>query len=540
MMSLGRNVTALVVLTFSAFLSWSVTHGGKILTVPFDGSHWVNMNVMIKGLHSQGHSVDVIRNSKSWYIKDDSPYYGTITVPVREAFNNDFINPILKKIISIERGESPFINFLSLQAEMFSALSEVHRMTCEITMSMLRDENLMKSLKARRYDLLLTDPAWGLGILLAHALQLPLVYNVRWITGGEGHLAIAPSPLSYIPMVGSGLTDKMNFKERLKNFLFFMIWEAQDRFLIYPQYQAVCDQFFGPGVSYHELLRGADIWLMRVDFVFEFPRPTMPNVVYMGGFQCKPAEPLPQHLEEFVQSSGDHGFIIMSLGTLVSELPADLSNEIAATFAKLPQKVIWRYKGQKPDALGNNTLLVDWLPQNDLLGHPKIKLFVAHGGTNGLQEALYHGVPVVGIPLFFDQYDNLLRLEDRGGAKILTLSALDKDDNFFKAIQEVLTVPSYRANMQRLSSLHRDQPIPPMDNALFWIEFVMRHKGAAHLKAQAYRMSWFSYYSVDVVLFFLAIIAVIALVFRVLYRLVRLKKCQKQNKQLSKTSKTNK
>uniref|UniRef100_A0A3Q1ENP3 UDP-glucuronosyltransferase n=1 Tax=Acanthochromis polyacanthus TaxID=80966 RepID=A0A3Q1ENP3_9TELE len=152
-------------------------------------------------------------------------------------------------------------------------------------------------------------------------------------------------------------------------------------------------------------------------------------------------------------------------------------HRIAAAFAKLPQKVIWRYKGSRPDTLGNNTLLVDWMPQNDLLGHPKIKVFVAHGGTNGVQEALYHGVPVVGIPMFFDQYDNLLRLEDRGTAKILTLSTVDKDNNFLQALRLVLNEPSYRMNMQRL------------------------HKGAAHLKPASLRMSWYSYHSVDVALF---------------------------------------
>lgn len=111
-----------------------------------------------------------------------------------------------------------------------------------------------------------------------------------------------------------------------------------------------------------------------------------------------------------MQSSGEHGVVIMSLGTFVSDLPDDLTEEIAAAFAQLPQKVIWRYTGKSPSALGNNTLLLDWMPQNDLLGHPKTKVFVAHGGTNGVQKVLYHGVPVVGIPLFFDQYDNLLRL----------------------------------------------------------------------------------------------------------------------------------
>ncbi|KAJ3593694.1 hypothetical protein NHX12_006028 [Muraenolepis orangiensis] len=126
----------------------------------------------------------------------------------------------------------------------------------------------------------------------------------------------------------------------------------------------------------------ADLWLMRIDFVFEFPRPTMPNVIYMGGVQCKPAKPLPPHLEDFVQSSGEHGVIIMSLGTLISSLPHEISEEIAAAFAKLPQKIIWRHTG-----------------------HAKTKVFVAHGGTNGVQEAIYHGVPILELPLVFDQHD---------------------------------------------------------------------------------------------------------------------------------------
>ncbi|XP_034076731.1 UDP-glucuronosyltransferase 2C1-like [Gymnodraco acuticeps] len=509
-MPLYRNATSLLLLSFVC-LSWRMCHGGKILILPLEGSHWVNMDIMIEALHSRGHSVDVVWTNKSWYIQDDSPHFNTITVPVTEAFNNDFINEILKKIFAIEREESSVLSFASLQAEMFAAMFNMHRIMCKMATGMFKDKDLMNSLKESKYDLVLTDPAWGAGILLAHALKLPLVYNVRWITSGEGHRAIAPSPLSYVPLTGSGLSDKMTFFQRVKNFLFSLIWQAQDAFFIRPQYQAVCDKFFDPDVRYNDLLQGADLWLMRVDFVFEFPRPTMPNVVYIGGFQCKPAKPLPEHLEEFVQSSGDHGVIIMSLGTFVSELPADMTDNIAATFAKLPQKVIWRHKGERPATLGNNTLIVDWMPQNDLLGHPKIKLFVAHGGTNGVQEAIYHSVPVVGIPLFFDQYDNLLRLKERGAAKILTLATVDKDNNFQDAIQDVLNEPSYMLNMQRLSRLHRDQPMKPLDTALFWIEFVMRHKGAAHLRTESYRLPWYSYHSVDILLSFLATVAAIAL-----------------------------
>ncbi|XP_035806760.1 UDP-glucuronosyltransferase 2C1-like isoform X2 [Amphiprion ocellaris] len=474
---------------------------GNILVFPLEGSHWINMDILLQALHSRGHNLTIVRSSKSWYIKDNSTYYSTYTVPVERGLDKEFITRIIYEIMEFERGSLPLANFFHLTVGMFSSFVDAHKAVGEFISALLSDRELMRMLNDTKFDVVLTDPCWGGGPILAKYLNLPLVYNVRWLVVGEAHLAIAPSPTSYIPTTGTGLTDSMSFFQRVKNMILQLITQTQKHLLIKAVYQEICDTYLGPENDFNQLLIDADIWLMRVDFVFEYPRPTMPNVVYMGGFQCKPPKPLPQHLEEFVQSSGEHGVIIMSLGTFVNELPADMANEIAAAFAKLPQKVIWRYKGSRPSTLANNTLLVDWMPQNDLLGHPKVKVFVAHGGTNGVQEAIYHGVPVVGLPVFFDQYDNLIRLEDRGGAKILTLSTVDKDNNFLKAIQDVLNEPSYRMNMQRLSRLHRDQPITPMDNALFWIEFVMRHKGAAHLKPASLRMSWYSYHSVDVALF---------------------------------------
>ncbi|XP_028290468.1 UDP-glucuronosyltransferase 2A2-like isoform X1 [Gouania willdenowi] len=481
-------------------LTLTVCLGGNILVFPAEGSHWINMDILLQALHSRGHNLTVLRTDKSWYVKENSSYYQSLTVPVEKSLDKKFITKIVADVIDFERGALPFAHIFFMTVSNTQIFIEAHNAVGEFTTALLDDE-VIKKLKNSHFDVLLSDPCWGGGAILAKYLNLPLVYNVRWLIAEEAHLSVAPSPLSYIPITGSGHTDKMTFIQRVKNVIIHVITQAQIAIVISQVYQKLCEKYLGPDCDYNQLMIDADIYLMRSDFVFEYPRPTMPNVVYMGGFQCKPAKALPQHLEDFVQGSGDHGFIIMSLGTFVSEFPSDLTEMIAAAFAKLPLKVIWKYKGERPTTLGNNTLLVDWMPQNDLLGHPKVKLFVAHGGTNGVQEAIYHGVPVVGLPVFFDQYDNLLRLKDRGAAKILSLATVDKDDNFLKAIEEVLTEPSYRENMQRLSRLHRDQPIAPLDNALFWIEFVMRHKGAAHLKAESYRMPWYSYHSVDVVLF---------------------------------------
>ncbi|XP_062054731.1 UDP-glucuronosyltransferase 2C1 isoform X3 [Lepus europaeus] len=252
----------------------------------------------------------------------------------------------------------------------------------------------------------------------------------------------------------------------------------------------------------------AEMWLIRSYWDFEFPRPYLPNFEYVGGLHCKPAKPLPEELEEFVQSSGNDGVVVFTLGSMIQNLTEEKSNLIASALAQIPQKVLWRYTGKKPATLGPNTRLFEWIPQNDLLGHPKTRAFITHGGTNGLYEAIYHGVPMVGIPLFGDQPDNIARVKAKGAAvdvdlRIMTTSSL------LKALKEVINNPSYKENVMKLSRIHHDQPLKPLDRAVFWIEFVMRHKGAKHLRVAVHDLTWFQYYSLDVLAFLLTCVATI-------------------------------
>ncbi|KAG5670631.1 hypothetical protein PVAND_000879 [Polypedilum vanderplanki] len=56
----------------------------------------------------------------------------------------------------------------------------------------------------------------------------------------------------------------------------------------------------------------------------------------------------------------------------------------------------------KPD----NVMISSWLPQRDILAHPNVKAYICHGGLLGTTEAVYEGVPVLGIPIFGDQKTN--------------------------------------------------------------------------------------------------------------------------------------
>ena len=54
--------------------------------------------------------------------------------------------------------------------------------------------------------------------------------------------------------------------------------------------------------------------------------------------------------------------------------------------------------------------------QNFSPGHPNARLFICHGGLMGIQESVYHRVPVLGLPLGRDQYHTMAKAVVEGYA----------------------------------------------------------------------------------------------------------------------------
>lgn len=75
-----------------------------------------------------------------------------------------------------------------------------------------------------------------------------------------------------------------------------------------------------------------------------------------------------QQMEEFIRGA-DHGVILFSLGTLTStkDLNAEARKIFRNVFAKIPQRVIWKF-GEHVDGITDNVLISDWIPQQDVLG----------------------------------------------------------------------------------------------------------------------------------------------------------------------------
>lgn len=124
--------------------------------VPLEGSHWVNMDIIIKALHGQGHSIDVLRASNSWFIKENSTYYGSITIPNTKGMDEEFVEDMLSEAINYERGKSNWLGPVRLYLDTINYTYKMHEMVCQLITNMFESEEIMKTLKEKQYDLVLT------------------------------------------------------------------------------------------------------------------------------------------------------------------------------------------------------------------------------------------------------------------------------------------------------------------------------------------------------------------------------------------------
>ncbi|XP_025291538.2 UDP-glucuronosyltransferase 2A2 isoform X4 [Canis lupus dingo] len=472
-----------------------------------DGSHWLNIKIILEELIQRNHNVTVLASSTTLFINsnpDSSVNFEVIPV----SFTNDNLDSLIEHMIMLWIDHRPTpLTLWSFYKELGKLLDTFFRINIQICDGVLSNPKLMARLQKRGFDVLVADPVTICGDLVALKLGIPFVYTLRFSPAStvERHCGKIPAPASYVPAALSELTDQMTFGERVKNTISYPLQDY-----IFQSYWGEWNSYYskvlGRPTTLCEIMGKAEIWLIRTYWDFEFPRPYLPNFEFVGGLHCKPAKPLPKEMEEFVQSSGEDGVVVFSLGSMVKNLTDEKANLIASALAQIPQKVLWRYKGNKPATLGTNTRLYDWIPQNDLLGHPKTKAFITHGGTNGIYEAIYHGVPMVGVPMFADQPDNIAHMKAKGAAVEVNINTMTSAD-LLHALRTVINEPSYKENATRLSRIHHDQPVKPLDRAVFWIEFVMRHKGAKHLRPASHDLTWFQYHSLDVIGFLLACVA---------------------------------
>jgi glucuronosyltransferase len=78
----------------------------------------------------------------------------------------------------------------------------------------------------------------------------------------------------------------------------------------------------------------------------------------------------------------------------------------------------------------------------------------------------------------------------------------------------------YRENVKLLSGIFRDQPLTPLDQAVFWTEYVIRHKGAPHMRSAALDLTWYQYFLLDVIAVLALAVGFVLLIVLLVFRAV--------------------
>ncbi|XP_065223884.1 UDP-glucosyltransferase 2-like [Planococcus citri] len=227
------------------------------------------------------------------------------------------------------------------------------------------------------------------------------------------------------------------------------------------------------------------------------PRANNPNVIEIGGIQVRPAKPLPQNIQKFIDEA-DHGVILFTFGSFVkvSSLPVDVVNIFLEVFASIPQRVLWKFEAPLQD-VPNNVMVMDWFPQRDILEHPNVRAFISHCGLSGMYEAIYTATPIISCPLMFDQPANAVILENLGVAVHLDIKSITKE-SLLSAITLMFNDSKYYDKMQKVSQAFKDRPLTPQQSVVFWTEYVIKYKDTLNLMPPSGKLNWFQYYLLDI------------------------------------------
>uniref|UniRef100_A0A914VDN0 glucuronosyltransferase n=1 Tax=Plectus sambesii TaxID=2011161 RepID=A0A914VDN0_9BILA len=343
--------------------------------------------------------------------------------------------------------------------------------------------------------------------------------NTAFMPDHMAHYSGVPYPVSYVPSAIHPVTDKMTFLERIKNSFMTISGLALIEYGQLPAFTEVFRRKAGDDFpDFTTIIRETQLYFVNADPFFEYARPTQHNIIYVGGLTMQNEEPLSAEWVKIMDEASDSGVVVFSLGTVASThlMPIEMKEAFVAAFSHFPDVTfVLRIDGELPK-LPKNVKHVTWIPQKDLLIHPKMRAFITHGGYNSLTEATYSGVPLIVLPLWGDQMPNAKRVERLGIG-----TALDKDHltepSIVAALHKVLNDSSYNARAKRLSQMIREKPVSSADLAVRWIEYLAQFRTVDNLLPESRHLGLIQYYSLDVMaILVFAVLTIVYIVWRML------------------------
>jgi hypothetical protein len=414
------------------------------------------------------------------------------------------------------------IDHLKIMKKMGDKLNEHWRADCD---DLLNDDGIAKHMADVNYDIAIMDNAgFRCNIALPYRINIPFilygVLSMEWMYRD-------PTLPSFVPSLVSSFSDEMSFVARLQNTLIHLVGHIA----MISINKDILPHTNPPALVMDVLSKGVFYFVLD-DISIAYPRPLMPNIMYVGDIMPQPGGDLPHDIASFVDSA-EEGVVIISFGSFFDFLPEDIAVKLCAAFKQIPQKVIWKLKNKSLcDADPTKVLLLDWLPQNDLLSHKNVVLFISHCGINSVLESIYHSTPIIGFPLSIDQPFNADRLQHRGLGYRMKIQDFTPDGLVGK-ISDIIHNETIKDNVARASQIMRNKPDTPTKRVSYWVQHLVEH-GDNHLRTNAFKLNMFQFYCMDVMLALLGMLLVLIFIMftcaKCIFRCMRYCCCSKKTK----------
>lgn len=310
---------------------------------------------------------------------------------------------------------------------------------------------------------------------------------------------------SFMPNIFLTMNDEMSFLDRMLNtlvnwggriFMQLNYWSKKELFReLFPNVKESLLDTVSSSVQ---------LMLLNSHFSLDRPMPYMTNMIEVGGMQIPDnINSLPDTLKKFIDNANDGIIYFCMGGTLkIKDLDMDKKQMIIKGLKqiKLPVVIKWDDESTINELIPKDKFYAsNWLPQNDILAHPKVKAYVTHGGLLSTTEAIYHGVPIVGMPIFGDQRINIKKSMNLGMAVQVDYETLSAE-SLATAINNVINDKTFEETAKVLSERYRDRPMTPVETAKYWVEYVIRHKNKEFMRSPAMKLTMIEYFNWDVYL----------------------------------------
>ncbi|XP_026461122.1 UDP-glucuronosyltransferase 1-9-like [Ctenocephalides felis] len=478
-----------------SLLSTQYGECAKILGIfPLNGhSHWTPNKALLEALANRGHEVTVVGHFPR---KTPLPNYKDISLA---GTLPDFVNNVS-------------YSFVTQMGFMGGALVIWTMAGAELCKNLLHTPQFQELAKSNeKYDLIITE-TFGTDCFLSFVDK----FKTPWISmscatpfdwmAEQIDMPILPSTS---PLMLTSYPDKMDFWERTGNFLMHIGIFFGYHYVSRIPSQRVAREVLPQTPDLYDLSRSASLLLSNSHFSLTGSRPGVPAHVEVGGIHITPEpSPLPKDIQKLLDDA-KQGVIYFSFGSMIQSetIPRQSLEAMLAAFAKKPHLVLWKAnpKNFPPGlVLPKNVVTQKWLPQRDILAHPNVKVFVTHGGLLGTMEGVYCGIPMIGVPMFGDQLSNIKNYVRRGIALMVNVQEIE--EKFEKSLNEVLTDKKFKETALKVSKQFKDRPAPPLDTAVFWTEYVLRHQGAPQLRTPGKFLKWYQIWLFDVIGFVGAVV----------------------------------